>query len=129
MGKRRDWNRCPFAGYLLFESIGARQRLAQWKWIRMRITTPQYIEELKRLEDDARQVVDIFGQIRSAAGDCFEYRVSAEVWNYILLDIFLQHHSRGGKNTYSYIIHLIAYYCCGFKVFPQVVCACRTLKT
>ena len=78
MGKRRDWNRCPFAGYLLFESIGARQRLAQWKWIRMRITTPQYIEELKRLEDDARQVVDIFGQIRSD-GDSLDEGVGRPV--------------------------------------------------
>ena len=56
------------AGYLLFESIGARQRLAQWKWIRMRITTAQYIDELKKLEEGARTVVDVFGQIRNGVG-------------------------------------------------------------
>ena len=56
------------AGYLLFESIGARQRLAQWKWIRMRITTAQYIDELKKLEEGARTVVDVFGQIRNSVG-------------------------------------------------------------
>ncbi len=39
-------------------------RLVQWKWIRMRITTQQYIDELKKLEGVAREVYDIFGQIR-----------------------------------------------------------------
>lgn len=59
---------CPgsseMRGYVLFEANGAKLRLIQWKWIRMRITTPQYIEELQKLETRAREVVDIFGQIR-----------------------------------------------------------------
>lgn len=59
---------CPGAsemrGYLLFESHGARLRLTQWKWIRMRITTNQYLDELEFLMSRLEEVVGIMGPIR-----------------------------------------------------------------
>ena len=51
-------------GYLLFESHGARLRLTQWKWIRMRITTNQYLEQLDILISRLEEVVSIMGPIR-----------------------------------------------------------------
>jgi len=56
---------CPGAsemrGYLLWESHGARFRAAQWSWTRMRITTAQYLEELRSLVADLGEVVGILG--------------------------------------------------------------------
>lgn len=60
---------CPgaseFRGYLLWESHGVRFRLVQWKWIRMRISTPQYLAELKELALNLKEVINIMGPIRA----------------------------------------------------------------
>lgn len=59
---------CPgpseMRGYLLWECVGARLRLAQWHWIRMKITTPMYLEQLIDIKSDLREVVSILGPIR-----------------------------------------------------------------
>ena len=59
---------CPgpseMRGYLLFESHGARLRMTQWKWIRMRISTNQYLEELEVLISRLEEVLAIMGPIR-----------------------------------------------------------------
>ncbi|TRY75492.1 hypothetical protein TCAL_08645 [Tigriopus californicus] len=51
-------------GYLLWQSHGAQLRLTQWKWIRMRINTIQYLEQLLKLTDRLKEVVTILGPIR-----------------------------------------------------------------
>ena len=51
-------------GYLLFECVGARLRLAQWHWIRMKITTPIYLEQLLEIKADLTEVAEILGPIR-----------------------------------------------------------------
>lgn len=51
-------------GYLLWECVGARIRLAQWHWIRMKITTPIYLEKLIEIKADLKEVVSILGPIR-----------------------------------------------------------------
>lgn len=57
---------CPgssdIRGYLLFELQAAEQRLVQWKWIRMRITTKQYVNNLKEVAAQLREVIEIFGK-------------------------------------------------------------------
>jgi len=59
---------CPgpseMRGYLLFECVGARLRLAQWHWIRMKITTPIYLEQLLEIKADLTEVAEILGPIR-----------------------------------------------------------------
>ena len=51
-------------GYLLWECVGARLRLAQWHWIRMKITTPIYLEQLLEIKADLSEVASILGPIR-----------------------------------------------------------------
>lgn len=51
-------------GYLLWQCHGAQLRLTQWKWIRMRINTIQYLEQLIQLTDRLKEVVTILGPIR-----------------------------------------------------------------
>merc|ERR1712212_252474 len=51
-------------GYLLWECVGARLRLAQWHWIRMKITTPTYLEQLLEIKADLKEVASILGPIR-----------------------------------------------------------------
>ena len=52
-------------GYLLWQSHTARMRLAQWKWIRMRTNTAQYLAELNsltsRLDEVSLEIIDIVG--------------------------------------------------------------------
>jgi len=59
---------CPgpseMRGYLLWECVGARLRLAQWHWIRMKITTPDYLEQLIEIKADLKEVAHILGPIR-----------------------------------------------------------------
>ena len=59
---------CPgpseMRGYLLWECVGARLRLAQWHWIRMKITTPIYLEQLLEIKADLSEVASILGPIR-----------------------------------------------------------------
>ena len=59
---------CPgpseMRGYLLWECVGARLRLAQWHWIRMKITTPTYLEQLLEIKADLKEVASILGPIR-----------------------------------------------------------------
>ena len=59
---------CPgpseMRGYLLHEYYGAKFRLAQWHWIRMKITTPIYLEMLIKLKSDLEEIVYILGPIR-----------------------------------------------------------------
>ena len=59
---------CPgpseMRGYLLWEYFGASFRLAQWHWIRMKITTPIYVDMLKKLKSDLDEIVSILGPIR-----------------------------------------------------------------
>ena len=59
---------CPgpseMRGYLLWESHGAKYRLIQWKWIRMRISTAQYLSKLQDLAQDLKEVISILGPIR-----------------------------------------------------------------
>jgi len=59
---------CPgpseMRGYLLWECVGARLRLAQWHWIRMKITTPVYLEQLLEIKADLIEVASILGPIR-----------------------------------------------------------------
>ena len=52
-------------GYLLWEAHGVKFRLVQWKWIRMRISTPQYLAKLKELAVDLKEVIQIMGPIRA----------------------------------------------------------------
>ena len=51
-------------GYLLWEYFGASFRLAQWHWIRMKITTPTYLEMLIKLKTDLEEIILILGPIR-----------------------------------------------------------------
>ena len=51
-------------GYLLWEYVGVSLRLAQWHWIRMKINTPAYLEELLKIKSDLQEVVQILGPIR-----------------------------------------------------------------
>ena len=39
-------------------------RLAQWDWLRMKCTTLQYIQSLKVLCDNLREIITILGPIR-----------------------------------------------------------------
>ena len=59
---------CPgpseMRGYLLWELVGVRLRLAQWHWIRMKITTPVYLDGLIQIKADLEEVVYILGSIR-----------------------------------------------------------------
>jgi hypothetical protein len=59
---------CPgpseMRGYLLWEYFGVKMRLAQWHWIRMKITTPVYLEMLIKLKSDLEEVVSILSPIR-----------------------------------------------------------------
>ena len=60
---------CPGAsemrGYLLWEAHGVKFRLCQWKWIRMRISTPQYLAKLQELAVSLKDVIAIMGPIRA----------------------------------------------------------------
>ena len=51
-------------GYLLWEYVGVSLRLAQWHWIRMKINTPAYLEELLKIKSDLQEVIHILGPIR-----------------------------------------------------------------
>jgi len=51
-------------GYLLWERYGVQLRIAQWEWIRMKIGTPTYLDKLRSLMDDLREIITILGPIR-----------------------------------------------------------------
>ena len=51
-------------GYLLWERYGVQLRIGQWEWIRMKISTPTYLDRLRSLMDDLREIISILGPIR-----------------------------------------------------------------
>jgi hypothetical protein len=51
-------------GYLLWERHGVRLRIAQWEWIRMKIGTPTYLDRLRALMEDLKEIIAILGPIR-----------------------------------------------------------------
>ena len=51
-------------GYLLWELFTVKHRVNQSAWIRMKISTHAYLDELIRLRDIVKEVVAIFGPIR-----------------------------------------------------------------
>jgi hypothetical protein len=51
-------------GYLLWERYGVQLRIAQWEWIRMKISTPTYLDRLRALMADLREIISILGPIR-----------------------------------------------------------------
>ena len=59
---------CPgpseMKGYLLWELFTVKNRMNQSQWIRMKISTQSYLDELIRLQDIVKEVVSIFGPIR-----------------------------------------------------------------
>ena len=56
-------------GYLLWELFTVKNRVNQSAWIRMKITTPIYLDELVRLKEIVQEVVAIFGPIRSKSDE------------------------------------------------------------
>ena len=59
---------CPgpseMRAYLLWELQGARLRLVQYNWIRMKISTNQYLQGLDAVQKMLYDVIKIFGPIR-----------------------------------------------------------------
>lgn len=56
-------------GYLLWELFTVKNRVNQSAWIRMKISTPCYLDELIRLEAIVKEVVAIFGPIRTKSDE------------------------------------------------------------
>lgn len=50
--------------YILWELQGARLRMVQYNWIRMKITTPTYLQGLDAVQKMLYDVIKIFGPIR-----------------------------------------------------------------